>query len=159
MLKVPLAAILLCLSAAVHAQPGDRFARWLTGHWQGSGEVSGETSMARLDVESVLGGEFLELSYGFVAGSSSRFEGRGFYRQRGETAWQGQWFDSSGSSYRLSGAVGEDELVVHWGDFGRSIYRRTGEDQMLVLDSMRVGDGTWREFGRQDFVRLSVSRE
>ncbi|WP_299324389.1 hypothetical protein [Parasphingopyxis sp.] len=158
-LIIGLITSLLTFSPA-QAQDGETFAEWITGDWAGSGQFSGQESMATLTVEDTLGGRFHAFRYRFAAaandGGTTYFEGLGLYHAHGERAWTGQWFDSMGNVHLLNGAIDGETLVAHWGDRGRTHYRRVGGNRLEIVDAMQNATGEWQEFARYSLNRLTI---
>lgn len=156
-LRAAATAVLLALAVPFAATAQSEGA-WIEGSWRGDGNVHGQASTARLDVAPALGGRFLEFGYSFVAGEATAFEGRGFYRRTESESWTGTWLDSGGAIHELRGAMGEGELVTHWGARGRTVYRLDGEGRLEIVDSVGSANGEWREFARHLLVRRSPVR-
>lgn len=146
--------------APAQAQDGETFAEWIAGDWAGPGQFSGQDSMATLSVDPALGGRFHAFRYRFAAagadGDTTYFEGLGLYHAEGEDAWAGRWFDSMGNVHPLSGTVDGEGLIAHWGERGRTHYRRTADDRLEIVDSMRNASNEWQEFARYSLNRIAI---
>jgi hypothetical protein len=156
----PIVALLLSLIAIPAAfgagnSAGDFFAR-LAGDWQGAGEVRGMASAQLMSWEPVLDGKFLRLSFDnrMTAddGTEWRFSAQALYRIQDDGTIAGNWFDSRGARFPLTGSIGEDDtLTILWGtedtERGRTSYRLTATG-LEVTDEVMTEEGGWRVFGR-----------
>ena len=132
----------------------------LIGSWAGEGKAFGRPSRPEMKWESTLNGKFIKLSYRTLIQTPKGdevFEGHGYYKSLGAGKYQGNWFDSQGSSHPISAVFANDALTANWGtqqtELGKTIYRLTSPDEMELIDSVQKKDGTWQEFGRARLKR------
>ncbi len=130
----------------------------LEGKWSGAGTVNNQKVRADLELGRVLANRFVQLRYRFVTEGGAQFEGHAYYAVcPAAGACTGQWFDSQGSAHALSAVQTADALTSEWrtGDTprGRTEYRLTGDASLSVTDSIRLADGTWRQFGQVSYQR------
>jgi hypothetical protein len=129
---------------------------WLAGSWRGTGAMFGKPSEARLDVQPVLGGRFMELGY-----RAGGFEGRAFYHPAQNGAWQASWFDNRGTSFSIEAKVEGRKLTANWGSFeterGRTIYQLAPDGKLHVLDEVMQPDGSHRAFATHVFESVNRS--
>jgi len=151
MARAPLAAFALVCAAPAAAQDVAAIG-WMSGSWQGSGNMFGRPSEARLEVRPVLGGRFVELSY-----RAGAFEGRAFYRAGENGGWRATWFDNRGTSFPIAAEVDGRTLTANWGsadtERGRTVYRLAEDGRLHVTDSVLRPDGAHREFAAHVFTR------
>jgi hypothetical protein len=151
MARALLAAVALVCTAPAAAQDVAALG-WLSGSWQGSGNMFGRPSEARLEVRPALGGRFVELSY--RAGS---FEGRAFYRPAEDGSWRATWFDNRGMSFPIGALLEGRTLTANWGsaetERGRTVYRLAEDGRLYVSDSVLRPDGSHREFAAHILAR------
>lgn len=159
MVRAALAAALLLAAPAVAQPPAAPVLAepvaalgWLAGSWRGPGTMFGNPSEATLSVRPTLGGRFLEFSY-----RAGPFEGRAFYRQAGDGAWQANWFDNRGVTFPIAGRVEGRTLTSDWGsaatEQGRTVYRLAEDGRLHLSDSVRRPDGSYREFASHVLTR------
>ncbi len=140
------------------------FLKSFLGTWKGAGKVMGLESKIDLVWETVLDGKFVKISSRIEMkkkdGGTQIFEGVAYYKAIDEQKYQGNWFDSGGDALPIDARIEGNALNALWGTeetkLGRTIYRLVDEKNMEVVDSIRLKDGTWREFGRVVYVRSSL---
>jgi hypothetical protein len=153
------AAAAVLLAGAAPAQEPAGALDWFHGSWAGAGTVQGAASEATLAVAPALGGRFVELRYRFTTAGERPFvfEGRGFYRPEG-AGWRGQWFDSTGATRPLAGAVDGTSLTTEWGEAateqGRTTYRLEPAGVLQVTDEVLRSDGRWHVFASHRMTRM-----
>ena len=132
----------------------------LIGSWAGEGKAFGRPSRPEMKWEPTLNGQFIKLSYRTTIQTPKGdevFEGHGYYKSLGAGKYQGNWFDSQGSSHPISAVFAENALTANWGtqqtELGKTIYRLSSPDEMELVDSVQKKDGTWQEFGRAKLKR------
>lgn len=134
--------------------PLQRFA----GQWTGAGTVNNMSVTAKAEFGAVLANRFTRLTYSFsLAGAGVIFEGHAYYACSSPAACRGNWFDSQGSTHILSATQTADALLSEWGDGssakGRTEYRLTSPDTLVVTDWVHLTSGEWRQFGRVEYQR------
>lgn len=133
----------------------------LIGSWAGEGKAFGRPSRPEMKWESTLNGKFIKLSYRTEIktskGETEVFEGHGYYKSLGAGKYQGNWFDSQGSSHPINAVFQDNALTANWGtqetELGKTVYRLTSPNEMELIDSVQKKDGSWREFGRARLKR------
>jgi hypothetical protein len=137
------------------SNPWDR----LVGEWRGEGRFLGGVARGEIRWEPVLGGRFVRLTVRVTVardGADRVFEGHGYYARSVEPRTTGTWFDVEGHVYPIAAELSEGEVRADWGPAGsvtgRSVYRVDGET-LVVTDSAREADGTFREFGAITYRR------
>ena len=163
MVRAALAALLLVTApATVIAQPPGAphptaALTWLTGRWEGVGTMFLERSAAHLEVRPILGGRFIELSYGAGGMRGDAFEGRAIYQPLGGDRWEGTWFDSRGARFPIAANLSGQTLTADWGsaetERGRTVYALAEDGRLQIVDSVRLPDGRYREFARHSLTR------
>ncbi len=131
----------------------------LTGHWSGSGRVTGLESSIEMAWEPVVGARFVRLTFRntmATAGAPRVFEGHAYYRATASDSLTGTWFDSRGLVLPIVATATGSALESTWGtpdtEQGRTIYRLVGADSLELIDSVRTKTGM-REFGRSALRR------
>ncbi|HUF05120.1 MAG TPA: nuclear transport factor 2 family protein [Aridibacter sp.] len=148
--------ILLTFTAAAFSQASvlDR----LYGTWDGTGKVNGRESAVKMTWEPVHGGKHYRLDFRNEMEGGFLFEGTALYSLSKDGGYTGLWVDSTGASRPIKAGFADDALTSNWGtpetEEGKTEYRLTGNDSMLVVDSVRTKDG-WREFGRVEYKRAA----
>jgi hypothetical protein len=136
----------------------------LLGEWRGSGTVTGRASEISMSWSRQVGAAFVQLRFrNQMAAGGSRpaevFEAHGYYRAASAAApdGDGTWIDSRGFILPVVMALEPDALTSDWGsastERGRTVYRLTPAGTMDVIDSVRLPDGSYREFGRSELRR------
>ena len=131
------------------------------GTWKGEGKITGLDSRIVMSWENVLDGKFVKLSFRNEMkkkdGGTQVFEAYAYYKPIDEQKYKGSWFDSGGELHPLDATIEGNALNTLWGTaetkLGRTIYRLVDDKKMEVVDSIRLKDGTWREFGRAVYIR------
>lgn len=145
-----IAAVAILAAAPAAAQDATTL-NWLVGEWRGTGTMFGRPSTARLSVQPVLGGRFLELNY-----RAGGFGGRALYQFVNGGRWLAQWFDNRGTTFAIQGFQIEQTLRAEWGspetEEGRTTYVLRPDGRLTVTDSVRR-DGTWRDFASHVFEK------
>lgn len=144
----------LALNAAAQTFPGR-----LSGSWKGEGRIFGAPAKAGMRWEPILGGKFVSLTWRNEwkgqDGKPQVFEGQGVYKALTDGTCNGWWFDSRGMVLPIESTFDETVLNSNWGspetESGRTTYRLVDESQVEVVDSVRMKDGSWREFARYLF--------
>lgn len=155
---------LLVLLIPVVASSQDKFLKRLQGDWEGNGTAMGGAAHLRIKWEWVLDNKFLRLTLtsDMTAPNGARraFEGQAYYRSNGVDKYVAHWFDSRGVNFPIRAELDGNTLVAWWGsaetEEGRSTYQLMDETTMEVVDSVKLKDGTFREFGR---AKLKRTRE
>lgn len=145
----------------IAAMPASDLMKKFIGTWMGEGTVMGAESKIVMTWENVLEDKFTKLTFRNVMktkdGGTQIFEGNAYYKVVGGKKCQGSWFDTSGDTLPIDSTVEGNALDSAWGTegtrLGRTIYRLVDDKKMEVVDSMKLRDGTWREFGRSVFVK------
>ena len=164
MIRILTALFLTSMSLSGHAENELAF---LHGEWSGVGNQSGETSFVRHAWSPALGGRMTQLKLNNLFtgknGEPVSFEGVGYYRSTGDQQLKGFWVDNTGAVMPLQANLDGTTLTVIWaaGDekLGRSIYQVTPEGVLLTQNSLKTGDGEWREFGRAELIRTPTAGE
>lgn len=149
-------ALVLAFTGATFAQASvlDR----LSGTWHGSGKVNGRESEVVMTWEPIHGGKHYRLDFRNEMEGGLVFEGTALYSPAPGGAFTGHWVDSMGLTRPIGASFTDSTLISLWGtpesEEGRTEYRLTGIDSMLVLDSVKTKEG-WREFGRVEYRRGS----
>lgn len=129
----------------------------LAGVWTGAGVVNNAQVSARAEFGPVLSNRFVRLTYVFsVDGAGGVFEGHAYYAcPAASTDCQGHWFDSQGATHVLTAVQTADALTSEWGDGttprGKTEYKITTPDTLVVTDWVRTSAGEWRQFGRVQY--------
>lgn len=137
------------------------FLKRFIGTWKGKGKVAGLDSKVVMIWENTLDNKFVKLSFRNEMkrkdGVTQLFEGVAYYKAIDDQKFQASWFDSGGEFHPIDARIEENSLNSLWGTeatkLGRTIYRLVAEKKMEVVDSIRLKDGTWREFGRVVYER------
>jgi hypothetical protein len=154
-------AILFAIVTPAMGQ-GEKSIRNFEGTWVGSGKSMGMTSSMQLKWEWVLDQKFLRLTLNnemqSSGGQKQNFAGHAYYQpSTAGDKFTAQWFDSRGISFPITGSFDGTTLTSDWGspdkEEGRSIYKLIDAETMEVVDSVKLKDGTWREFGRATVKR------
>ncbi|HYM81818.1 MAG TPA: hypothetical protein VEY91_10490 [Candidatus Limnocylindria bacterium] len=129
----------------------------LSGGWMGEGQSLGREARIEMTWESVLGGKFMKIAYRSEirsrAGTTRVFEGHGYYwRAEGWGEHRGAWFDSEGERHPIEATFDGRVLLSTWGTestkLGRTAYRLIDPATIVLVDSIRTANGTWKEFTR-----------
>lgn len=155
-------SLLLVLAFPLHAgAQADKFLNSLKGDWEGEGKAFGGAALLRLKWEWVLDNKFLRLTLRNEINAPNGkqiFEGQAYYRSAGVDKYQAHWFDSRGTTFPIRALLEGNTLTAWWGspetEEGKSTYRLIDEATMLVVDSVKQKDGTFREFARVTLKRL-----
>jgi hypothetical protein len=159
-----LVLFVLLAGIPVQAQKADAALNGFVGGWTGSGKFFGMDATAQAKWEQVLGGKFLRLNISYEMkmpdGKAQRFDGIGYYQNKGGGKYEGRWLDSQGNSYPITATFENGTLTSLWGEPGKSEGKSTYEvnttDQRLeVTDSTKQKDGSWKEFSR---FKLALNR-
>ncbi len=116
----------------------------------------------RIKWEWVLENKFLRLTLknemSAADGAKRLFEGQAYYRPDGVDRYVAHWFDSRGVTFPIKAQLDGSTLVAWWGtpetEEGKSTYQLIDETTMEVVDSVKLKDGTFREFGRAKLKKL-----
>lgn len=165
--------VLLCVTAAIlgYIQSDERvfaktqkdvFPKQFLGRWSGEGRSMGMDSKPMMTWESVLGDKFLRLYFRnemkTAQGKVEIFEGPAYYHSTAEGKFRGSWFDSGGAAHPINAVFEDHTLKAEWGttetQLGRTNYRLINPDLIEIVDSVRLKDGTWREFSRTLLKRM-----
>jgi hypothetical protein len=160
--RIWLSLWLLLLIPTYASSQDDKFLKRLQGDWEGDGTALGGTARLRIKWEWVLENKFLRLnlkSEMSAAGGAKRvFEGQAYYRSDGVDKYVAHWFDSRGVTFPIKAQLDGSTLVAWWGtpetEEGKSTYQLIDETTMEVVDSVKLKDGSFREFGRAKLKRL-----
>ncbi len=158
----PAATVSFAVSAQGTASPEAPATQlgWLVGNWEGVGSSFGSPGKAQLGIQPALDGKFLELAYTVSTSGprGMRFQGRAFYRPKGDAAWDARWFDSRGVAFDIAAKVDKSALTSDWGagrDRGRTIYQLKDDGKLEVIDSVVSKDGSMQEFARYLYDKKS----
>lgn len=159
MRKMFLIAVFVLFPFQAFAQ--DNIFEKLSGSWKGTGVVSGMESEIKMKWESVLAGKFYRLSFANKMKSKKSnilFEGTAFYKVKSTSETEGSWFDSFGLIRPIIATLETTKITANWGtketEEGTTVYRLIESDKLEVIDSVKSQNGTWREFGRSNLIRL-----
>ena len=160
--RIWLSFLLLLLVPAYASPQDDKFLKRLHGDWEGNGTALGGAARLRIKWEWVLANKFLRLhlkSEMSAAGGAMRvFEGQAYYRPDGVDKYVAHWFDSRGVTFPIKAQLDGSTLVAWWGtpetEEGKSTYQLIDETTLEVVDSVKLKDGTFREFGRAKLKKL-----
>lgn len=164
MKKIILLATFLTLSIVAFGQTNSTnndFLKRFIGTWNGEGKITGLDSKIVMTWENALDEKFIKLSFRNEMkrkdGGIQIFEGIAFYKAKDAQKYQGNWFDSGGEAHPIDAQVDGNALTSIWGTegakLGRTIYRLIDEQKMEVVDSVKLPNRTWYEFGRAFYVR------
>lgn len=131
------------------------------GTWHGEGKIAGADSKIVMKWEPALGGKFFKLIFrnrmAGKDGAVSIFEGEAFYKVLDDKTYQGTWADSGGELHPINAKLENNAVNSLWGredaKLGRTVYKLVADKKMEVTDSIRLADGTWREFGKAVYVK------
>ena len=154
---------LMFQSVALGSEP---ILQTLVGTWQGSGEVRGMPSEQTMVWTPALGGQFFRLEFDnqMHAGEGQvyRFQAHAYYRPSPEGEIVGNWFDSRGVIFSLSGSQTACTLSIEWGspdtETGRTRYHLAG-NKLEVTDEVLGAEGEWRIFGQSVLERVELANE
>ncbi len=140
----------------------DDFPKHLLGQWSGEGRSMGMDSRPRMSWERVLADKFVHLHFRNemknAQGKTEVFEGHAYYKTIGAAKFSGNWFDSGGAAHPIRAVFENNVLTALWGteetQMGRTIYRIVNDSSVEIVDSVRLNDGTWREFSRTLLKRI-----
>ncbi len=159
--RILLSLLLLLLVPAYASSQDDKFLKRLQGEWEGDGTALGGAARLRIKWEWVLDNKFLRLSLrsemSAADGARRLFEGQAYYRPSGVDKYVAHWFDSRGVTFPIKAQLDGSTLVAWWGtpetEEGKSTYQLIDETTMEIVDSVKLKDGTFREFGRAKLTR------
>lgn len=169
--RMLLAAAILLAGTVVAAQPPSVGAASTTvapllarleGTWRGSGTILGQPARVEMRCAPVLGDAFQQLTWVSRIGpepTPRRFEGQAFYGRTAGGVGHAVWVDSTGLTRPILATISADgaALVAAWGtadtEVGETTYRFESATRLLVVDRVRLKDGSWREFGRSSLSR------
>ena len=128
----------------------------LMGAWKGSGKFSGRDSNVEMKWESVLGGRFVRLSYRntwkTAQDKTLTIEGHAYYQSLNNGEYRANWFDSYGKARPIEAKFENGALSATWGtpatELGKTVYKLVTPDQVEIIDTVQLKDGSWREFHR-----------
>jgi len=157
------ALIAPCTSTdAARAQQLPDIVKALSGSWSGEGTLLGGDARFFMAWDRALNGAFARLTFHNARvspnGVDTVLTAIGYYRPLtgASDSLTGIWLDTRGMMLPLSGVAADSTLTVWWGgagtERGKTVYRVTGFDSAVVIDSVAVGGG-WREFGRAHYRR------
>jgi len=134
----------------------------LKGNWKGAGTVNKMESNLTMKWETFLGDKFFRLSFkNTMKGSKGDvvFEGMAVYKSAASASeTEGNWYDSFGYIRPIKAVLDQNSLTSNWGskdtEEGKTVYRLLEADKLEVIDSVKMKDGNWREFGRSNYVRV-----
>lgn len=152
-----LTSLLLLLGSPNAVVASDDFLNQLRGDWSGEGTAFGANATVKQKWEWVLAQKFFRLTLRYEVktanGGTQLFEGHGYYKPKGNSLYEGQWFDVQGNQYPLRSGVEAGAMTAEWGIpgkvEGRSVYRLIDAGKRLEsIDSLKQKDGSWKEFSR-----------
>lgn len=150
-------SMVLTLTFTAFAFPQASVLDRLQGTWQGTGKVNGRDSTVVMTWEPIHGGKHYKLDFRNELEGGFLFEGTALYSPMPGGAFTGHWVDSTGMTRPIGASFTDSTLISLWGtpesEEGKTEYRLTGIDSMLVLDSVKTKEG-WREFGRVEYRRV-----
>jgi len=141
---------------ATVAPQADDFPNGLLGQWSGEGRSMGMDSKPRMTWERILADKFVHLHFRNemknAQGRIEVFEGHAYYKSAGGGRFTGNWFDSGGAAHPINAVFENSSLDSTWGteqtQLGRTRYRLADSNSVEIIDTVKLKDGTWREFSR-----------
>lgn len=133
----------------------------LRGNWKGTGLVNKMESNLSMKWEVFLGNKFYRLSFkNTMKGSNGDivFEGMAMYKFTASLETERNWYDSFGFVRPIKAILEKNALTANWGtketEEGKTVYRLVENDKLEVVDSVKMKDGSWHEFGRSSYLRI-----
>lgn len=152
MIKPALILISLLLCTSANAQiPGS-----FLGKWEGSGTLYNTAATFSMEWEQVLSEQFYRLNFtNALDNGAFSMNAHGYYKME-EDSITGQWFDTRGVSFPITGVIEDQKMIIHWGtaDFeqGRTEYALLAPGKMEVTDFV-LRNGEYARFGKATYQR------
>ena len=152
MKKPALILLIVLLFTSAKAQTPDSF----LGKWAGSGTLYNTAATFSMEWERVLNEQFYRLTFtNALDNGAFSMNAHGYYKMKGDSI-TGQWFDTRGVSFPVTGVVKDQTMIIHWGtaDFeqGRTEYALLASGKMEVIDFV-LRNGEYAQFGKATYQR------